>query len=756
MVAWIDGWYAGLGPGLRAVLTASWQASVLVVLVLAVQAALGRWLSPRWRYALWSVVVLRLMLPVTPGSAVSVFNLFRGNPEVVVDAVLPTVSVAAPMDAIDFSGFDTVAYAAGVPEEYEPVSTWSTADVALTAWLAGAALVLGVLLLVNIILALRLRRGVVLNDPRLLELLETCKREMGVKRAVRLIMLPGAGVSSPALAGVFRPTLLVPPGLLDDLPREELRFILLHELAHVKKHDIAMNWLLIVLSALHWFNPLLWFAFSRLRADRELARDAMVLLAAGADASQAYGQTIIRILERLTRPRLNNPALAGIGDGMGQLKRRLRMIALSPKRRPSLTVVGVVLLAILAAVGLTDAAERGTGSKPGEPTESVQATTTKEAVESEVAAADQPVPTEPTYETRVYDIHDLLVPDLHPDDVPREERPTRAEMSEQLHSAITETVGHFSEWSINGGDKSSIVDFGDKLIIRTSTENHAQIEALLTMLRAGDPGRAGDGWRARFDAVYRLDEGEVVKRIAPPFIPERMEYYRHETDPAQVAAIPEGPDVMHFKWNNGLEQRGSIGGADMTIERLLNHVLDLYTYEYVGDRGLLDLEIPGDWIYDFDAEGGAKREALVRVIEGATGRRLRIESKPMERDVIVAEGNWRFTPFDAAADDRLLHVYAGDDFDPADRRWTIHGDLNEFFRRTGWELGVRIEDRVTERPEGWSLKGWWYPSSRLHEQDMADEERSARLRSLLDNLSEQTGLTFTVQKRVEDVWVVSE
>jgi hypothetical protein len=91
-----------------------------------------------------------------------------------------------------------------------------------------------------------------------------------------------------------------------------------------------------------------------------------VLRATGTDASQAYGQTIIHILERLTRPRLNNPALAGIGDGMGQLKRRLRMIALSPKRRPALTVVGAVLLATLTAIGLTDAAERGAAEEAPE------------------------------------------------------------------------------------------------------------------------------------------------------------------------------------------------------------------------------------------------------------------------------------------------------------------------------------------------------------------------------------------------------
>ena len=359
-MAWLQDWHSGLGPAMQALVQATWQASVLVMLVLAVQMMFGRWLNARWRYALWSVVVLRLMLPVTPGSVVSVFNLFRGEAEAVVVAELPVAPVAPPagveIEAIDLSGWEPVASAAG-EQPSEPVDPWRMADIVLVAWLVGVLLVLGLLLLINTVLAVRLRQHASVTDERLLALLESCKREMGLRQNVRLLVIPK--LASPALAGMFQPKLLVPTALVDEMPEHELRFIFLHELAHMKKHDIAMNWLLILLAAVHWFNPLVWFAFARLRADRELARDALVLRATGTDASQAYGQTIIRVLEQLTRPRLANPAIAGIGDGMGQLKRRIRMIALSPKRRPALTVVGVMLLATLAVIGLTDAAEPG-------------------------------------------------------------------------------------------------------------------------------------------------------------------------------------------------------------------------------------------------------------------------------------------------------------------------------------------------------------------------------------------------------------
>jgi beta-lactamase regulating signal transducer with metallopeptidase domain len=100
VLAWVQWLFAG-------VLRATWQASVLILIVLAVQWALRRQLSSRWRYNLWLLVVARLMLPVTPPSPLSVFNLIRATPilhathvnvgDVKSDIkVLPTPSAASP------------------------------------------------------------------------------------------------------------------------------------------------------------------------------------------------------------------------------------------------------------------------------------------------------------------------------------------------------------------------------------------------------------------------------------------------------------------------------------------------------------------------------------------------------------------------------------------------------------------------------------------------------------------------------------
>lgn len=160
-------------------------------------------------------------------------------------------------------------------------------------------------------------------------------------------------VQTPALRGLLRPRLLLPPGLAATFTREELRHVFLHELAHLRRRDAAANWAITLLRIAHWFNPLVWWGFNRMRADRELACDTLALSIAGTTENRAYGQIIIKLLERSTTPALL-PGLAGILEDRNEVKRRLRMIARhQPTQRWAL--VSVLLAGGLGLIGLTGA-----------------------------------------------------------------------------------------------------------------------------------------------------------------------------------------------------------------------------------------------------------------------------------------------------------------------------------------------------------------------------------------------------------------
>jgi hypothetical protein len=185
--------------------------------------------------------------------------------------------------------------------------------------------------------------------------------------------------------GFLRPRLLLPSHVLSDFAPNELRLITLHELAHLKRHDVAINWLLALLQALHWFNPVLWLAFARLRNDRELAADEMVLALTTQPDRECYGQTIVKLLQSLSR----RPVLAGSVGTVGilerahPLRRRITMIAqfTAPNRRWTLAAATCMLA--LAALALTDAVR---GDAPTEKTAPATQPATKPTFESPAQA----------------------------------------------------------------------------------------------------------------------------------------------------------------------------------------------------------------------------------------------------------------------------------------------------------------------------------------------------------------------------------
>jgi bla regulator protein BlaR1 len=77
-------------------------------------------------------------------------------------------------------------------------------------------------------------------------------------------------VATPSLHGWLRPTLLLPRGFLVSFTREQLRYVVLHELAHLRRSDVLVNWIATAAQVLHWFNPLVRLAVMRLAEEREL------------------------------------------------------------------------------------------------------------------------------------------------------------------------------------------------------------------------------------------------------------------------------------------------------------------------------------------------------------------------------------------------------------------------------------------------------------------------------------------------------
>jgi beta-lactamase regulating signal transducer with metallopeptidase domain/Tol biopolymer transport system component len=375
-----------LSPFFQWLLKTSLQGSLLICLILLVKSVLRGRLPIRWHYYLWLLLLVRLALPWAPQSRLSMFNLIpqysspklaetalttesTGDAEAKTTANYETTRNTAEQTVVEQQTMQpksatpenklTSTSAPLVPETDSPDRSDSTRPVSVgvvrilpLAWLLGAVALGGYIAVRNFNLWRTIKRERPVTDSEILELLEDCKMQMNVQTIVGVIVTDR--VKSPALFGFVRPRLLLPQGLIEAFDLEELHYVFLHELAHLKRHDIYLGWLVSLLQVMHWFNPLIWFALRRIRTDQELACDGLVLSTMKTDEPPKYGRTIVNLFERFSQVSYV-PSLAGILEEPSQLERRIKMIAKFKNNSYQWSPLGAVLIIILACVSLPDA-----------------------------------------------------------------------------------------------------------------------------------------------------------------------------------------------------------------------------------------------------------------------------------------------------------------------------------------------------------------------------------------------------------------
>lgn len=208
-------------------------------------------------------------------------------------------------------------------------------------WLIGIIVFITVTGLVNRRFNHRIQ-GRSVSDVKLLTAFTEAQNRLNIKVKVPLVQT--RLIISPSLYGVFHPSVLIPTGILEEFNQEQLNHVFVHELFHLKRKDMLINWLTLGLLIIHWFNPILWYAFYKLREDQEIACDAITLEHIGSDNAKEYGYTLIKLAESSTRlPRI--VSLASLSGLSSQIKRRITMIKDFRKVpiRWSVLVVGVVI-----------------------------------------------------------------------------------------------------------------------------------------------------------------------------------------------------------------------------------------------------------------------------------------------------------------------------------------------------------------------------------------------------------------------------
>ena len=346
---------------------------ILILAVIALRYLLRGKISLRLQYALWLLVLARLLIPVSFGSTdISVMSVVERAPAVQAVESVRDVDTIWQADNGSVQGLPAGAAADNTPLQIAPRTTsddqFSRMSSALTlrkvllpVWWCGAAVTLLVFLTANLCFAARLRKS---------------RRSLAVESA-SLPVYVARERAVPCLFGLFRPAVYVTPEAEED--GTLLRHTVAHETTHFRQGDHVWALLRTVCLALHWWNPLVWWAAKLSRQDGELACDEATIRALGEGERAAYGRTLIR----MACGRGASPLLTATTMDGGKTSLHERIVLLAKKPRTAVTAAIVVVLAAALCVGCTF-----TGAKKNEtlgPIAAMMKELTTDALSSECA-----------------------------------------------------------------------------------------------------------------------------------------------------------------------------------------------------------------------------------------------------------------------------------------------------------------------------------------------------------------------------------
>ena len=326
------------------------SSSILILVVIGLRTMLKGKISLRLQYALWALVLLRLLIPFHFGSTdISVANLTVSNtPPAIQSTVIPNTQIPdhAPNispekienqieDRYESQGIDVEVHADG------PVNVKAILrKAAPILWAMGFAFVAGLFLITNT----RFKRRIL--DSRY---------ELDIRKNDLDVYVTGE-IDTPCLFGLKNPAIYVTYPVADDPTL--LRHTLEHEATHYRHGDHIWAVLRCLCLAIHWYNPLVWWAAFLSQRDGELACDEATIQRLGEGERAEYGRTLIG----MTCRKKANVLIAAttMNSGKSGLKERIMLIAKKPKMAFYTLIAVVVIAAVAVGSTFTGAKENQT------------------------------------------------------------------------------------------------------------------------------------------------------------------------------------------------------------------------------------------------------------------------------------------------------------------------------------------------------------------------------------------------------------
>lgn len=321
----------------------SLSASCIIVVSIIIRAAALDKLPKRLFQLLWLVAVLRLLVPFSFPSKLSIYNLLDNTP-------VSTQVRPSPINTQKIYGPATLS------SDFQPLKGMTHEASPFFIWCIGMALIAIYLIIINVKSRGRFSASLPVHNSYIDQYLETnCIRR---KIQVRI----SDQITTPLAYGLIRPVILFPSSF-DFTEQAKLHYILTHEFLHIRRFDLIKKIILQATICIHWFNPLVWVMYILANRDIELACDEGVLGKIGKKAYANYAMALITMQE-------NKKGAACVNYfSRYAIKERITSI-MKYKKASKIAVVTTLLLilgvtTVFASTGKT-AAENGDSKKNNE------------------------------------------------------------------------------------------------------------------------------------------------------------------------------------------------------------------------------------------------------------------------------------------------------------------------------------------------------------------------------------------------------
>ncbi len=370
--------------------------SVTGLIILLIKTLLKNKINKRYAYLLWIILVIKLIIPFGPESNISLFNSIpinsnmenilssnRGqleNNDVKLDDINSNSNASQTNDYIEADNntnevnstnstskdnYSSKEDNENVGQSNQVINNTASTPIVGTnkdklstilsfVWLFGFIFAIVTHMAIYIYFIKDLKKSSTLKYERLEKILKKCKLQLNINKNIQVIVHDK--INSPSLVGMFKVNIILPEHLIN-LSEEELNHIFLHELCHYKNKDNYIDNLLGVLQCVHWFNPLIYYYFKKMRNDMEIACDERVLSVLNEDEHNKYGITMLNVLEKIN---FNSKVRVGLNmaNDKKTMRERVELIKNSKNfsnKKKIFAVTGIICLLVMGGVLLTNA-----------------------------------------------------------------------------------------------------------------------------------------------------------------------------------------------------------------------------------------------------------------------------------------------------------------------------------------------------------------------------------------------------------------